>query len=370
MKISHLKFEYKPSQKPQGKLAYKEPEDIFRPSEDRKYDDPVSNIKKLRQMSNSKKRETVKSINMDGYMIPANKGKITHLCLTYGISGYGPVKENYQKVFKTFLQNMPDARFTVLTSDDKNRKELQSIVDELASSGIKNNPERIKIVNTGQEVSIWAQDSTLVIGNKVIVPEREYIPDEGDKAVARKITRLNPSLKFENIEGLFIDGGNQLATEDKIFLGSDTVNFMMKDMKKYPSKYDRITGELNIKEAEKLSQEELCKLMLTRTFPHQKLVFIGDIGEGEKQPEAHIDLFMTPLGKVDPETGKEVITVGDPFLACKILDKLKENDPEKYAKYEEMIKNKIPNCHERHPLNTITNFIFEEIFFNGIQGKF
>jgi hypothetical protein len=165
------------------------------------------------------------------------------------------------------------------------------------------------------------------------------------------------------MEGIYIDGGNQLATNDKLYVGSDAIAFMISNMNSYPKKYNKITCELKIEGADKISKEELAKLMLDRTFPHQKVIIVGYQGE---QPAFHIDMAMTPLGKPDPQTGKAVITVGDPSMATDILTDIKKNNPEKYAKYEEEIKKKISRA-PSHPLDHLMNTVNRE---PELQTKF
>jgi len=316
-----------------------------------------------RSLENIKK---VKSLEMEGFMIPASEGKISHICLTYPLSGQGPTAQNFRSAFKTFLTHM-DARFTVLTSSEKGREELQSVVDDMAKAGTLADPGRVRITDTGKHLSLWVQDSTLVVGNKVLEQEREQVPDEGDKEVPARLAGLNPELEYEKMEGIFIDGGNQLATEDRLFVGRDAIDFMVKDMKKYPSKYNKIENELGIEGAEKLSEEELSEMMIGRTFPHQKLVVIGEKGQ---QPAFHIDMAMTPLGKRDSETGKEVITIGDPYMAVEMLEEIKKKDPEKYREYEKNFINRVATCMENNPIDVMNNFIMEEIFLAGFKAKF
>ncbi len=367
MTISNITSDFKYSVRPE-KPVCKESDDRFISSDNREYG--LNDIKKLAELSREHKSNTLSSLNMDKYMIPANEGQIKHLCLTCGNLGNGPSGESYKNAFKIFLQNMPSARFTVLTSNEDSKKQLQNLVDTWAGNGVISNPERVHITATGKDLSIWAQDSTLVVGNKLIEPARNYTPSEGDKAVPGEIARINQEFHLEQRDGLFIDGGNQLATEDTLFLGSDAVSSMMEDMKKCSARYSSITGDLHIEGASTMGQEELCKLMLEKTFPCQKIVYVGNTSVQNGQPEAHIDLFMTPLGKVDPETGKQVVTVADPYMACKILMDLKEKEPEKYSKYEENIKSKLSVCPERHPLDVMTNFMFDEIFMGGFNVKF
>ncbi|MEQ8172908.1 MAG: hypothetical protein ABRQ38_28755 [Candidatus Eremiobacterota bacterium] len=233
---------------------------------------------------------------------------------------------------------MPSAKFTILTSGKGDKEKIQNLVNQWAKDGIVSNPERVQISASNNAFSIWAQDSTLVVGNNVVEQDRMWFPGSGDGAVASELAKINPEVKYKKMEGIFIDGGNQLATDDTVFVGSDAVAFAIKDMKSYPSKYDKITGDLKIDNVKSLGQEELVKTMMDRTFPHQKVVVIGYKGE---QPAFHIDMAMTPLDKVDPETGKKVITVGDPSMALNILKDIKEKEPEKFASYEKSLSEKL-----------------------------
>jgi hypothetical protein len=72
------------------------------------------------QKFNAGKDGTVSSLDMDGYMIPANEGHVSHMCLTYGL--YHSVKENYLEAIKTFVSKMPSAKFTVLTTNEVTEK--------------------------------------------------------------------------------------------------------------------------------------------------------------------------------------------------------------------------------------------------------
>ncbi|MEQ8190062.1 MAG: hypothetical protein ABRQ39_18975 [Candidatus Eremiobacterota bacterium] len=284
------------------------------------------------------------SLEMNDYMIPSNEGNVKHMCLTFG--RLGDMEHNYLEAMKTFIAKMPSAKFTILTSSEGDKEKLQNFVEQWAKEGAVSEPGRVQISASNNDFSIWAQDSTLVVGNNVVEQDRMWFPGSGDGAVASELAKVNPEVKYKKMEGIFIDGGNQLATDDTVFVGSDAVAFAIKDMKRYPSKYDKITGELKIDNAKSLGQEELVKTMMDRTFPHQKVVVIGYKGE---QPAFHIDMAMTPLGKTDPETGKKVITVGDPSMALNILKDIKEKEPEKFASYEKSLSEKLHGWN-RNPL--------------------
>jgi len=294
------------------------------------------------------------SLKMDGYMIPENEGKIKHMCLT--ASHLGGIAENYLDAFKTFLKKMPGAKFTVLASDKSDANALQSYVDYWGNQGEISDPRRVNIIDTGKELSIWAQDSTLVVGNKAVEQDRMWFPGAGDGIVASELAKANPEIDYMKMEGRFVDGGNQRATKDKIFAGIDVLAFMLHDMKKYPTKYYKIAGNLDIDNAPTMDPLDLSLAIMDRSFPYQKMEYVGHKGE---QPSFHIDMAVTPLGKKDPATGKPVMVVGDPKMAIDILDDLKKKDPIKYREYEANIKSKISWSPDR-PLDKMIDKVKEE----------
>ncbi len=307
-----------------------------------------------------KSGELKTSLAMDGYMIPQNEGRIKHMCFTFG--NMGQEKPAYLNAMKTFISSMDDAKFTILTSDEQGRREVKDEIMKWCNDGTISSPERITVISTGANLSIWAQDSTLVQGSKIMEQDRMDFPQQGDWKVASSLAGVNPELTYERVKGRFIDGGNQLPTMDNIYIGSDAITFMMKDMKNYPQKYNTIKGDLHI-DAKDVSHEELCKLMLDRTFPKQKVVIIGN---NEGQPAFHIDMAMTPLGKIDPETGKKVVTVGDPSMAIKILKDIKEREPFKYERYERNIENTVT----WGPLKPLDNLLYTMDGDRELQEKF
>lgn len=276
----------------------------------------------------------VSSRELDGYMIPANEGSIAHICLTH--SPYD--EDEHLEAMKALMKGMPNARFTILTHHAVDTESLKEKVKSWADEGIIKNPDRVNVVNSEQTLSIWAQDSTLVIGDNVVRQDRKWWPGFGDMMVPEKLAELNPELKYRQTEGIFIDGGNQLATRDTLFVGSDAIAFMVNTMKKCPEKYDKIATELKISDPWKMENKDFAKLIIDKSFPHQKVVIVGHQG---KQPAFHIDMVMTPLGKRDPETGKKVMVVGDPSMAINLLRDLKEHNPSQYRRYGIMLRQKL-----------------------------
>jgi hypothetical protein len=233
---------------------------------------------------------------------------------------------------------------------------LKKCVKDWARNGIVKNPDRIKIVNSDMNFSIWAQDSAWVVGNKTVQQERVGYPGYDDMRFARELARVNPEIKHKKVEGVFIDGGNQLADRDKIFVGIDAIAFALHNMKKYPAKYEKIMCDKGITPDPGLSKAKMMKLIMDSEFPHQKVTIVGHKGT---QPSFHIDMAMTPLGKKDPETGKPVMLLGDPSLAIGILNDVKKKSPGKYNQYQKEIREKVSRV-DRNPLNTMISRVGED----------
>jgi len=128
-------------------------------------------LRKLMEGKSDERVMTGSSLNLDGYMIPANEGKVKHLSMTCPplggtFGGDDPLQNNFVDALKIFAENMPDCKFTILTSRDKEAKMLKKYVKEWTKEGFIENPERINIVNSDMYLSLWAQDSTWVVGKQ------------------------------------------------------------------------------------------------------------------------------------------------------------------------------------------------------------
>ncbi|MBI2265697.1 MAG: hypothetical protein HYU64_11070 [Armatimonadetes bacterium] len=153
-------------------------------------------------------------------MMPTNTGKIKHLLMTYDGKGNG-----YVELFKTLAEHMPDSRFTVLTKGDAAKKELEGALQDLEKEGRVKEPSRFNIRATDREISIWAQDSILVQGKTLIVPDRSKyaFSEKGDASVADLVAEANPEFRVLRSQGLFIDGGNEIASPEYLVVGSEAL---------------------------------------------------------------------------------------------------------------------------------------------------
>jgi hypothetical protein len=308
----------------------------------------ITKILRAMEGKGAEKALPASSLQMDGYMIPANEGRVAHITMTSPQLS-GSLKDNYMNVVKTFATQMPNARITILTAQEREAKMLKDSVRQWSSQGLVENPGRIKIENTNKYLSLWAQDSTLVVGNNVVEQDRVGYPGYDDMKVASELAKVTPELKYRKLEGVYIDGGNQLADRKNIFVGTDAVAYGVYDMKQYPAKYQKIVSDMGLQTNSSMSQQDMIKLIMDSTFPHQKIVMVGYKG---KQPAFHIDMAITPLGKKDPASGKPVMLVGDPSMAVKILKDVKTNSPGKYKQYQNQIKDKVSGT-SRNPLDTM-----------------
>ena len=97
-------------------------------------------------------------------MIPCNEGKISHMTLTCGM--LGNAKDNYINALKTFIAEMPTAKFTILTSSKGDAKELKDCVKEWAKEGSIKNPERVTLQTPTSISPYGPRIPRLVVGDK------------------------------------------------------------------------------------------------------------------------------------------------------------------------------------------------------------
>jgi hypothetical protein len=316
-----------PSTPPQnftGPLTQCEPEPLFDSGSDDNFFASSPFGLALRQATSSK--------DLEGVLLPENDGRIKHIALTPSFSDNE--KTAYLAMVKTLMAKMPTAKFTIVASRTGTAaEEVKSSIKAWAAEGQIVNPERITMKN-GLFGSKWAQDSTLVMGSEIVAPSRRL---KVDAAVPQRLATVAPDFSVREEETLFLDGGNQKATHNKVFVGRDAVKEMVAEMKAYPRKYFERASSLGIEHSETLSPEALAEGMIRKNFSKQEVNFVGT---GGKQPAFHIDMALTPLGKPCPETGKPVLLIGDPSLAAKTLLDLKESSPQKYQAYQQNLQAK------------------------------
>ena len=102
-------------------------------------------------------------------------------------------KDNYSGSYEKllFLKCLqPDLPFLLRIREGQ--KELEGYVDRWSKDNTIENPDRVNIVSSDREISIWAQDSTVVIGNKVVEPKRFSGKNMGDRCLAEYIAKDSP----------------------------------------------------------------------------------------------------------------------------------------------------------------------------------
>ncbi len=309
-------------------------------------EDLKKNIEALKRSKSGKTKEypksgaTWSSLEMKNYMNPENEGRVKHMLLTVD---YDPM-DNYLDAVKTLIREMPQAKFTILTTISEGKEFIKDIKGWMKQEKVEN-PKRVNMVRTKNELSIWAQDSLLISGNKAIQQEREWHSGWDDAKIPQLLADANPELEFEKMEGIFIDGGNQRATMDKLYVGSDAIAFALNNMKKYPSKMYKIAGENNIPDARATKTKAIYDI-IDKTIPGNSKIFdkFGQYGDESEHPSFPLDMAVTILDKVDPASGKPVVLVGDFTMAHSIIHDIYVENPEKFKQYDKMIQKNFQGC--------------------------
>ncbi|KGJ91003.1 agmatine deiminase family protein [Colwellia psychrerythraea] len=155
--------------------------------------------------------------------------------------------------------------------------------------------------------SIWAQDGYCCLkddeGNSILIEPLDFTRG-GDNFVAEQVAaRSNIQVEATKYH---IEGGNILAGDNYVIVGSDYLHYNKK-----------ITGET----------EQEVTAGFQDLFGVDTIIWLGfdapvnfpiDVFQGTYQPIFHIDMYITLGGKA--ENGKELIFVGDVNLAKSVLD--------------------------------------------------
>lgn len=189
-------------------------------------------------------------------------------------------------------------------------------------------------------LTMWAQDSLLVIGNKLVVPERGSF-HKVDREVPRYLAALYP--EFHTADTPFqLEGGNVLPTPSTVYLGSKYLLESIPSPKRSSSvTHGRARGGISA------TKDEIAQA-LSSVFPKQKSVVLQD------QPDDcfHIDMGLTWIGP-NPATGKPRVVVADVKQAKEILYKLKTDDPARFTQLEHKLSKEISDRSDGKPLTLL-----------------
>ncbi len=257
--------------------------------------------------------------------MPEDRGTVQHLALS--MVNPPSLQTDYLKVVNHLVGTMPGARFTILVPGSCEKEALSR--ERTDWSGRLGSwlgrrqalPERVQVVESDRLGSRWIQDSTLVSADRLLIPERHWAAHEFDLGVAPILAQLDSALTCEDAVGLFLDGGNQRATPDKIFVGSDAIELACKDLERYPGKYTQQAALFELPESKMATPESLVRSLMEARFPSQTIEVV-------EQAAYHVDLFLTPLGQ--DRDGKPGLLIGDPRGAVATLETLRQQKPRRY----------------------------------------
>ncbi|MBI2267042.1 MAG: agmatine deiminase family protein, partial [Armatimonadetes bacterium] len=275
---------------------------------------------------------------MADLMMPTSTGKIKKLLMT--TNGRG-ADASYLNVLRTLAENMPDTQFTILATGKSTRERIEGVLAEMKDDGRIQDISRFKVVDAGSNFSIWAQDSILVQGNTFIAPDRMWYPGYGDRDVAQLAADANPGFQAIEFHGMYVDGGNEIASPEYLFVGSDALKFAASQMSSFPMQEYVING-MHLVGIPGETKEDLARRIIETRFPSQKLVIIGSENPNGamEQPGFHIDMAVSMLGN-DLKTRRPVAVVGDPSMAKRLIIQAKERDPQGYQRAVDEIKSKL-----------------------------
>lgn len=214
--------------------------------------------------------------------------------------------------------NLQDPRVEALLSR-KRGEELHASIDmkRMLKDGIDMMATKAPLTGTG-----WAQDlfcvlkiddQDLVLLQPVYSRQKKF----GDKLISMQLASVRENHMYMRPTTLILEGGNILRIDDYALIGLNTlaqnvIELLGKNSETAPEDLtqleERIAAELGVNEVIWVGHNG-CKQSLTQP------------GEFTYQPFFHIDLFLTPAGKVfRGDTTVELLLVGDVAMANDLIE--------------------------------------------------
>ncbi|MBK8872826.1 MAG: hypothetical protein IPN13_02460 [Bacteroidetes bacterium] len=154
------------------------------------------------------------------------------------------------------------------------------------------------------QYSIWAQDAYVALKdelNNPIICEGVHFPRYDDATIADDISMQTNNSAMQSY--LFFQGGNILEVGEYVLVGKD---YIVENL----GRAFLETEERVIASFEKLFGKKVLPIGRQSVIPEDHRAFLGG---GYYQPIFHIDMYITPTGKLTGE-GKEIVLVGSPKL--------------------------------------------------------
>jgi len=171
------------------------------------------------------------------YVLPEDSGEIKNLVMT--ADSYSLSNEEYVGALVTFLRNLnPNSKITIISPLSKDQIKKYIIDSKLISQEeLKNLEYKLNPIQVNYYPTIWARDFLQVFVNyqqnkeeiTTAKPNRNpWYEARPDKQVAKTLSD-NLGTKYEELNGVTMDGGNTVATRNHLFLGINA----LKEAKEY-----------------------------------------------------------------------------------------------------------------------------------------
>ncbi|MBX2816859.1 MAG: hypothetical protein KTR24_12705 [Saprospiraceae bacterium] len=249
--------------------------------------------------------------------VPVNSayGRIQEILMTPA-ADYFDGAPYWQKMYDQFFYNLIDAlggerRYVTLYT--KGKKE--GVLNHFDRAGIPR--KDLFACHTVFDVSVWTQDPFLATtaedGSTFLCTDVLYAIGK-DQTIAPDVAMQVDWVDF-NYSYLFFIGGNSLVSHDYLLLGKDFIytNLGRKYLETVPAILHAFEQGFSMQPINVGTKNPIPNVPPGSSE--------GDtvFDHGMYQPIFHLDMFLTITGDRDPASGKEIILIGRPALAQKIL---------------------------------------------------
>lgn len=246
------------------------------------------------------------TLGFDNGLISDYKGKIKHILFNYDPQSKNKQKNEILNAYNTIYNNLSKgSKITFFVQNSNDSKTIKSSIEAEKKEGI--DIDFIEIKNLS-ELNLWIRDCFLPVYDnktlKLLIQNCSNFSRDVQKIIAENLKSC-PSIKIEEENSLYIDGGNIISGDKKAIIGNLTIEDMIQKLK-----------------IETGNREELIKNLIESKID-KKLIIVGkdnpDTQVLEKQPISHIDLMVT---LIDDNTA----ILASNYLAVNTLLKLSKEE--------------------------------------------
>ena len=259
-------------------------------------------------------------------IVPSCHGRIEHMLLTIpsyaGDDGKIQIDPTLARHYQTLITNLGNDRHFTVLCHPITRKEIEGWFSALEGVTFD------FAFSPRFAYTMWAQDAYIALTDRAgrsILSESVVFDRDDDMSIADDIAAQTDIATLQSY--LYFEGGNLLGGSRFSLIGEDYIW-------QNRSRVHLDTDERVLEAFEQLLQSRVVRLG-SDVGDYYDWYNAGILSGLGNQPIFHIDMYVTPTGKIG-ESGKEIVMLGRPAETHRIIKKYTETDDVDGATYDSL----------------------------------